>query len=300
MILTAALLAMASCSDKDLTAIDGRLSDSEKALQALSDRITTVEQTLLQINTDIRTLMILKGGKVVNKVEGSETAGWTLTLGDGRVVTIPPKGPEGNAPVIAIDGDGYWTVDYGNGPVFVLDPEGKKVPNYGTGLPGSDAIGPMVGVDKDGFWKISYDEGQTWTLLLDGEGQPVPTEMKVGETLFESAEVVGSSVEIVVKNGETLVLPLVSNFLFSIRGVDSAQTFTPGQTREYALDMEGILQAVVTTPNGWSSSIEESTLKVTAAASTKVSFDSESCVAVYAVSMDGHSVITGFEVNLQQ
>lgn len=300
--IVAAALALASCTDKDLTTIDGRLSSDEQALQQLGDRISSVEKTLLQINTDIRSLLLLRGGIIVNSLVGDDASGWVLTLGDGRKVTIPPQGPKGNAPVISMDDEGYWMVDYGNGPFYILDQDGHKVLNSGKGVPGRDAdYSPILGVDDDGCWKISYDGGKTWQPLTDPDGKPVPTEIEIGETLFQSVSVVGNSVTFTLKGGETFTLPLVKNFLCAIQGADGVQQFAAGQTRDYTVQSEGVLETFVTCPSGWAAVLNGSTLSVTAAsAATKVYFDTEEYVALYAVSADGRSIVSSMKVAISE
>jgi len=296
-----ACIALASCTDESLNRIDSRLDEGEQAVQKLGDRIYDAEQALLQINTDIRTLLVLRGGVTVNDIQGSDSQGWVLTLGDGRQVTVPPQGPQGNAPVVSMDEDGFWMIDYGSGPVYILDQEGNKVNQEGKGDPGRDAeYAPTLGVTEEGYWQVSYDGGDVWIPLLDVNGNPVPTLIKEGETIFDSVQVDDITVTFKLTNGETFTLPLVLNFLCSIQGASELETFAPGQTKEYTVQMEGISSIVVTAPNGWSTAFSGTTLSVTAPDVTKVYFDSEKYVSIYAISVDGHSVITSIKVAIAQ
>jgi len=301
LLIATACLATVSCTDDALTALDGRLTDSEKELQALGERISTVEQTLLQLNTDIRSLLFLSGGITVNKAEGNDTDGWMLTLGDGRKVTIPPQGPKGNAPVISQDDEGYWMVNYGDGPAYILDNNGNKVNQAGKGDNGHDAeFSPILGVTEDGYWQISYDGGIIWSLLLDVNGEFVPTKIEVGETLFQSVDVKDYEVTMTLKSGESFTLPLVKNFMCAIQGVTGIEQFSAGQTKEYTVQMEGIIELFVTGPNEWSTVLSGNTLSVTAPSATKVYFDTDEYVSIYAVSVDGHSVISSMKVAITE
>lgn len=297
----AAALVLVSCSDRELAAIDDRLADNEHALVQLAERITTVEQTVLQLNSDIRSLVVLRGGVTISGIEGNDAAGWTMTTGDGRTVVIPPQGSKGNAPVISLDDDGCWMVDYGNGPAYILDRNGNKVSQAGKGADGRDAdSSPVLGVTGDGYWKVSNDSGATWELLADVDGNPVPVAVEIGETLFSSVKVEGNNVRIVVKNGASFAIPLVRNFICAISGVLPVESFTSGQTREFALRLEGVLELFVTCPEGWTAGVSDTTLRITAPAASKVYFDTEEYVAVYAVSTDGHSAAASMKVAITE
>lgn len=290
-----------SCSDKRLEEIDRRISEDEKALSELGERISTLEQTMLQINSDMRSLLILRGGVVISSVTGSDQAGWTLTLADGTTITIPPQGPKGNAPVFSLDEDGYWMVDYGQGAVYVLDQDGNKVSSIGVGQSGKDATSsPILSVSADGIWLVSYDNGETWEELLDTDGKPVPTTVEIGETLFQGVDVQGDSVTITIKTGEALTIPLVKHFLCSIEGTSGVEAFDPGQTRQFTVKMEGIAQLFVTCPDAWTVSLEGTVLSVTAPVQTKLYFDSEEYLAMYAVSISGHSTVASMKLTLNQ
>jgi len=299
--LLAACLLAASCTDGSLTALDNRLSDDETALQTLGDRISGIEATMLQINTDVRSILVLRGALTVSKAEGSDADGWTLTFGDGRIVTVPPQGPKGNAPVISMDADGYWMAEYGKGAAYILDVNGNKVNQLGKGPAGRDAdCSPILGVTEDGYWKISYDGGEIWMPLLDPDGSPVPTRIEIGETLFSSVKVLDGKVKMILKSGENFELPLVKNFICSIQGASSIEQFTSGQTKDYTLLMDGILDLAVTCPNGWKAVVSGTTLSVTAPVITKVYFDSEEYVSIYAISTDGHSVVSSMKVAITE
>ena len=300
-LILASALVLVCCTDAGLATIDGRLSEGEQSLQQLTGRITTVEQTLLQINSDIRSLTVLRGGVTINSVEGGDESGWTLKLGDGTTVTVPPQGPKGNAPVISLDEEGFWMVDYGDGPVYILDVNGDKVSHVGYGESGSDAaFSPLLGVNEDGNWQVSYDGGATWDLLPDSAGNTVKAEVEIAETLFESVVTGEKSVTFTLKNGESFTLPLVVNFICSIQGASEVQNFASGQSRDFEVELEGVLQLFVTFPDGWSAKLAGTTLSVTAPAVTKVYFDSSESVALYAVSTDGHSAISSMKVAISE
>ncbi len=294
----AAALAFCACDDGAKDA-DDRLTDDEAALAELLERLGDVEQQVLQLNVDISTFNTLRGGVVIYSAVDGGSDGWTVTLSDGTVLHVYPQSGSGNAPVVSTDADGYWMVNFGSGSVYVLDVDGNKVSCTGkgaTGNAGADGASPILGVDSEGYWKISFDGGSSWERVLDSGGNAVLAVVQQNESLFENVVRDGGMIWFYMKNGEVLKIPVAAGFLCSIKNASGVQSFAAGQTRTFEVESEGVAQAVVTGPAGWTVALDGETLSVTAAATKTVSFDTEDCVAIFAVSTMGYSVISKIQV----
>lgn len=304
-ILFASLVVFASCDKRDLSSIETRLDNLENGLENANGRITTIEGTIDQINKDIESLQYLKAGMVINSVSGSDAAGWNITFANGKVVTVYPKDASTTIPLISISGDGYWMVDYGdgNGPIYLRNAGGERIPAQSApGEPGKDGVTPVLGADGEGYWIVSYDGGQTFARLLDDKGNPVKARVSVGDSIFSGVVSDGKTVTFSLNDGSSFSCPIVAEFLCSIKGADGEVEFNSGETKTFTVEMKGIANAVVLCPSGWRAVLDDSSLKVTAPASTKggsaVSFDSSSSVRILATSAQGYAVIAGFAVSI--
>ena len=82
-------------------------------------------------------------------------------MSNGEVITLH-QGSTATAviPVIGIDAEGYWTVDYKDGKGFVrIEVDGKPVK-----AAAADGVTPKFRIDADSCWEISYDGGKSWEL----------------------------------------------------------------------------------------------------------------------------------------
>ena len=123
---------LASCSD---------LSDIEKRVESLESRVQALETQIGILNTNVAAVQKLAEGGTISSVEEKDGV-YTITLSNGEKIVLK-QGSTGiaNAPVVSIDADGYWTVDYGNGPEHILV-NGDKVKAVGK-----DGLTPIFGVD---------------------------------------------------------------------------------------------------------------------------------------------------------
>ncbi|MGM9786415.1 MAG: PL29 family lyase N-terminal domain-containing protein [Candidatus Cryptobacteroides sp.] len=273
----------ASCSD--LTSIEQRVDELENRVAALETQVNT-------LNSNIATLQALANGGIISSVS-EENGVYTITLGDGRTLTLA-QGSIGvaNAPVVSIDKDGYWMVD--NEYILV---DGQKVKAVGA-----DGITPVFGVDANGYWTVSYDGGKNFERVKGADGNPVKAipDSGIQDKWFDSVEVKDGKLVVVTKDDKTYSLPIVADFLCSIKNTEDIVLFNAGETKNFTVEMNGVASALVTAPNGWSASLSETTLSVTApAASTKaVSADSKTDVCILAVSTTGFSSIAKVKVQL--
>lgn len=276
---------LASCSD---------LSDIEKRVESLESRVQALETQIGILNTNVAAVQKLAEGGTISSVEEKDGV-YTITLSNGEKIVLK-QGSTGiaNAPVVSIDADGYWTVDYGNGPEHILV-NGEKVKAVGK-----DGLTPIFGVDADGYWTVSYD-GKTFTQVKDANGKPVKAipEGSSEDKWFNNVSVDGDKLVVVLKDGSTYSLPIVKDFKCAIQNAESEIVFNYGETKSFSVEMVGVATAMVTAPEGWAAVLDETTLSVTAPAQTKaVLADSKTDVCILAVSNSGFSTIAKVKVSL--
>lgn len=276
---------LASCSD---------LSDIEKRVESLESRVQALETQIGILNTNVAAVQKLAEGGTISSVEEKDGV-YTITLSNGKKIVLK-QGSTGiaNAPVVSIDADGYWTVDYGNGPEHILV-NGEKVKAVGK-----DGLTPIFGVDTQGYWTVSYD-GKTFTQVKDANGNPVKAipEGSSDDKWFNNVSVDGDKLVVVLKDGSTYSLPIVKDFKCAIQNAESEIVFNYGETKSFTVEMVGVATAMVTAPEGWAAVLDETTLSVTAPAQTKaVLADSKTDVCILAISNSGFSTISKVKVSL--
>lgn len=282
----ALLICAAACSD---------LSDIEERLDSLESRVKAIENIIPALNSNIEALQTLAGGGTINKVEEKDGV-YTITLSNGETITIN-QGSIGvaNPPIMSIDSDGYWMVDYGAGAEYVLV-DGNKV-----AATGEDGITPVFGVDSEGYWTVSYDNGSTFQQVLGSDGKPVSAIPQEGaDEYFSDVALEGETFVITLKDGEKIVIPVVPSFSYIIE-VEGIQTIKAGETRIFTVKSEGVASAVVVSkPAGVEVSLDENSITVRALAQTKsVSADTRKDVAVLALSAEGFATIAKMQVTVE-
>lgn len=161
--------------------LNDRLAAVEKTLQQLNKDVSALQELVQALDggsviTDIRETadgyrITFSDGKTIDLRHGADGTSPVLGVGEENgtyywTVTVNGKtdwmtDAEGNripvsvkAPVMGVDADGYWTVDYGDGPVRITGPDGKPVPAEGT----ADSF----------FSDVTYDENSVTVTLKDG------------------------------------------------------------------------------------------------------------------------------------
>lgn len=285
-ILSAAALLFSACSD---------LSELESRLDNLESRVQAIETQLPALNANIEALSKLAGGATINSVELKDGV-YTITLTNGETITLTQGSVGvGNAPVMSVDKDGYWMADYGSGAEYVLK-DGQKVK-----ATGENGITPVFGVDSDGYWTVSYDGGASFQRVAGADGKPVQAIPGEGaDEYFTDVRLdENGNLVITMKNGETLVVPVLPDFLFSIEA-DGLQVLQAGETRIFNVTSKGVASAaIVARPSGVEASLSESSLTVRALASTKATADSRTDVAVLALSRDGFATLAKVQVKVE-
>lgn len=282
-----AALSFASCSD---------LSSLENRVDSLESRVEALEKGLNKINERVEAVQkLVEGGTVSNVVEKDGV--YTITFADGKTITLN-QGSVGvaNPPVMTVDGEGYWMVDYGKGPEYVLSGD-QKIKAIGT-----DGVTPIFGVDAESYWTVSYNGGQSYEQVKDVNGNPVkavPDGGAVEDKWFNSVSATDGYLKVELKDGTVCRLPIDNGFRCVITGADELVYFAPGETKTFNLMMAKVASMMVTAPQGWTASVSSAVLSVTAPLPTKaISADSKTDVCILAFSSNNLSSISKLRVAL--
>lgn len=234
---------MAACEDID------KLEDD---IQALEERVTALEEKVKPINDNVKALVEIYKAGVITSIEEKADGHYTLTLSNGKTVELA-KWVEGfgSVPMVGVNSEGHWQVSYDGGATWkeVLK-DGKPVIAVGNG-----GMAPQFRVDADGYWEVDADGNGTFERVKDVNGQPVKAvydpEGPVQE-LFESVTPKDDLLEIVLKNGEKLNIPIVPDFYcYFDKAIQGEQAVQPGETKKYKVHLKGADHTVITAPMGW-------------------------------------------------
>lgn len=282
-----AALWFASCSD---------LSSLENRVDSLESRVEALEKGVNKINERVEAVQkLVEGGTVSNIVEKDGV--YTITFADGKTITLN-QGSVGvaNPPVMTVDGEGYWMVDYGKGPEYVLSGN-QKIKAIGT-----DGVTPIFGVDAESYWTVSYNGGQSYEQVKDVNGNPVkavPDGGAVEDKWFNSVSATDGYLKVELKDGRVCKLPIDIGFSCVIDETAKLVYFAPGETKTFNLKMNKVASLMVTAPQGWTASVESAVLSVTAPLPTKaISADSKTDVCILAFSSNNLSSISKLRVAL--
>ncbi len=289
-LVSSVILAGAITSCTDISGLENRIDSAES-------RIAALEKNLGTLNSDIAALKkVVEGGTVSSVVEKDGV--YTITFSDGTVITLN-QGSTGiaNAPIMSIDADGYWMVDYGDGPEYILV-SGEKVKAVGD-----NGVTPQFGVDEAGYWTVSYDGGKTFSQVKDVNGNPVKAiadGSSTSDSWFRSVTVKGDTLEVVLNDGSTYALQIVKDFSCVIKDAEGTVEFAYAQTKTFAVEMKGVASVMLTAPQGWSAALEDDVLSITAPeAETKaLSADSKTDVCLLAVSENGYTSLSKVKVTV--
>lgn len=275
------------------------LSDFEDRIDSLEGRVTALETQIKGLNGNIEALQQLVAGGTVNSATNNNGV-WTLVLTNGETLTLTQGSiGVGNAPVMSVDKDGYWMVDYGTGATYVLI-DGNKVKAIGT-----DGKTPMFGVDANGFWTVSYDDGKTYTQVKGADGNPVSAlpQGDAKDPYFEDVKIVDGNLEVTLRGGEKITVPVLTDFLCAIEN-EGLQLFAPGETKPFNVTLKGVKSTMITAPAGWNAALSEAVegkavLTVTAPKGTKSTIaDSGADVTILAFSEQNYAAISKIQVQL--
>ncbi|MBR1706249.1 MAG: DUF4957 domain-containing protein [Bacteroidales bacterium] len=280
-----------------LVSCNNEVDDLRNRVDDLEARVRMLETSLTALNGNIEALQVLAGGGTISSV-GEKDGVYSITLSNGQVLTINQGSiGVGYAPIMTIDADGWWMADYqdGNGPQFVLDAAGQKV-----AARGSDGMTPRFGVDSEGYWTVSYD-GTAYTRVTDVDGNPAKavTDESGEDSYFKDVRVEDDIFYLTLRNGEVYQVPVVKDFLCTIKDVETIQVFAPGEEKSFTMEMKGVVETFLSAPEGWTASLSSSLLTVKAPGTTKaVLADMAIDVTVLAISRQGYSAMAKVRVQL--
>ena len=286
--IVSALVFAIGCSEVD------KLSER---VDSLEGRVTALETLTSTLNDNILALQKLAGGSTINSVALKDGV-YTITLSNGETLTINQGAVGvGNAPIMSIDSEGYWMVDYGKGAEYILV-GGEKVKAVG-----SNGVTPKFSVDAEGYWTVSYDGGTTYARVKDEAGNPVKAVVdgsSAQDSFFDDVKYENGVLTIVPKGGEPLVVPVISSFLCAVKDAADVQVFSYGQTRTYNVEQKGVASAIVTAPEGWRAILTDTQLSITAPAGTKATIaDSSTDVSILAISTQGLATVAKVRVMVE-
>ena len=237
-----AVLVFAGCDTDDL----------RNDIDELKNRVESLEAQVASINENMNALRVLiDGNKTISSYTYDETTGaYTLTLSDGSVITLT-QGVTGtvNYPTIGIDENGYWTVN------------GESLGQQAVGQNGDT---PEFRIEEStNYWQVKFGAGEWQYVLSNGEKVQATTETINNEDkFFQSVEVKGGYLEVVMKDGQTLTMPIVDGLTCEIitEGVagfsGNVLSVAAGATVKLNVNISGD-NSIVTAPNGWIATLSE-------------------------------------------
>lgn len=277
------------------------ISGLEKRLDSLESRVQALTVQMEGLNANVEAIAALMKSGTIRSVSMADGV-YTLVLSNGTTITLD-QGSVAPSPVVSVDQEGYWMVDYcdGHGSVYILNYASEKI-----NARGDDGVTPVFSVDAAGYWCVSYDSGASSSRLKDVDGNDVKAtpDGTVKEQFFTSVDYdqTASVLTLVLKNGTALDIPVITSFLCRIEGLEgTVQKFSQGQTRSWDLTLEGVADVLVYKPAGWEATADQGRLVVTAPILTKasaISCDSARDVSILAISTNGYSAIAKMKVEL--
>ncbi|MBR0300826.1 MAG: hypothetical protein IJQ93_10985 [Bacteroidales bacterium] len=290
---TAAMLMMAACTDT---------SEISERIDNLESRVTALEAVIEGLNNNVVALQAIAEGNTISDVQ--EAGGiYTITLANGdKIVLNQGSVGMGKAPLLSLDAQGNWMVDYqdGAGAQYLLQND-KMVRGLGI-----DGVTPKFGVDASGYWTVDYSDGRGAVRVLDANGSPVKAvaDNVTEDSYFANVEITGETLVLTLKNGQKYNVPIVGGFLFRIIADEGDQTFKWGETKSFSVESKGVADATVVAPPMWNATLSAlGILSVTAPKEsdfTKASIaDSRKDVSVIAFSSNGFSTVSKVRVYLE-
>lgn len=257
-----AVLVFAGCDTDDL----------RNDIDELKNRVESLEAQVASINENMNALRVLiDGNKTISSYTYDETTGaYTLTLSDGSVITLT-QGVTGtvNYPTIGIDENGNWTVN------------GESLGQQAVGQNGAT---PEFRIEEStNYWQVKFGAGE-WQYVVNSNGDKVQATTETinnGDQFFKSVEVKGGYLEVVMKDGQTLTMPIVDGLTCEIitEGVagfsGNVLSVAAGATVKLNVNISGD-NFIVTAPYGWIATLGEpvdgkAELSLTAPASASAS-----------------------------
>ena len=264
------------------------LNNLDRDLSELDKRIETLEARMDVLNKNVEAIQQLTQATTVNSVTFEDNV-YTILLSNGKTLTLTVgEAGVGSIPLVTVDEEGYWMVDYqdGVGPVYLTGEQGK-IPSAGK-----DAVTPVFGIDAEGYWTLDYGNGPKTVEDASGNKIAATSSDEVIDPVFEEVVYDKASGMLTVTlraDGRVIELPVVPDFLFAVKNAEGLQLFDYGETKVFPVESTGIRNAVIQTPSGWSAVLEEAAFSITAPVQTRSIpiADSDTDVVIVAQSSKG-------------
>lgn len=277
LLFVAAAAVFQSCDNND---------DLWDAIDDLKSRVQALETQVNALNDNVKALQTLYSGATVSEVK-NEDGKCTITLTDGKKLTLVSD-IDALVPVVSINEEtGMWQYSIGGG-----EPQSLNVKAVAE-----DGKTPTFQVADDGSWQVDLGDGQGWRDVTYADGSKVSaiTDTPTEDKFFQTVEVVGDSLHIVMQNGDELDIPIVKGFLCQIvTQTEGVQLFDMGVTKEFTVNMRGVETWILTAPEGWTAELSEpvagaddmktATLSVTSPAPTRATASTAKDVSILASS----------------
>lgn len=276
LLFVAAAAVFQSCDNND---------DLWDAIDDLKSRVQALETQVNALNDNVKALQTLYSGATVSEVK-NEDGKCTITLTDGKKLTLVSD-IDALVPVVSINEEGMWQYSIGGG----------KPVSLGVKAEAEDGKTPTFQVADDGYWQVDLGDGQGWRDVTYADGSKVSaiTDTPTEDKFFQTVEVVGDSLHIVMQNGDELDIPIVKGFLCQIvTQTEGVQFFDMGVTKEFTVNMRGVENWILTAPEGWTAELSEPTdgadnlkvfeLSVTSPAPTRATASTAKDVSILASS----------------
>lgn len=216
-----------------------KYDDLKDDVSALGERVALIEEQVKMLNDNVAVMSYILDpqNRTISDVR-TENGTYVITLSDGTALTLTVGQPGTiNEPEITVE-DGYWCIN------------GERTDVSAVGVNGKNGEGYPEFRVQDGKWQVRYGEESEWKDVPGGDAG----DASLGDQLFESAEVNGNELVVVMKSGDTYRLPIVSDLTCAISesGLDASgyMLFEYNQRKEVNVTIEGD-NPQITYPEGW-------------------------------------------------
>ena len=216
-----------------------KYDDLKDDVSALGERVALIEEQVKMLNDNVAVMSYILDpqNRTISGVR-TENGTYVITLSDGTALTLTVGQPGTiNEPEITVE-DGYWCIN------------GERTDVSAVGVNGKNGEGYPEFRVQDGKWQVRYGEESEWKDVPGGDAG----DASLGDQLFESAEVNGNELVVVMKSGDTYRLPIVPDLTCAISksGFDASgyMLFEYNQRKEVNVTIEGD-NPQITYPEGW-------------------------------------------------
>ena len=250
------LLAVSSCVNTDeiysrVDALESKIEDLQKAANAANGNAAA-------INKLFDRKLLITGYK-------EQEHGYTLSFSDGSSATVTYGTTLPSiVPILGINAEGKWIISIDGGKTFTETSGTQSV------LP-TDGATPLIEVDAENHWIVSYDGGKNWQKILGEDNNPMSAGVSTSEeneySFFKNVIInkEESTITFVLRDGDReLTVSYKDDFHIEINGYKEGDTICLEQELQYGINASGIKDAIIKVPDGWSATITDQSMTLTA------------------------------------